>query len=207
MTDDAGDSPFTALGGPERDSLLRSRRYVLTALQGGELAFAPGTSREDIARLCADLALLVAGEIAGNAQFNRHLSSAEADEAAIARMQDEITELEMLALDDGVVPFPGGQPLPESAMRDGDVTGMPPEAARASLRLWRYVADVAVEGRRPRLPRAELRRVAEGLAGLVLGLVAGQHAAAGAAPEDAQEAAARHVLTQRDLYGSLGAGD
>ena len=84
---------------------------------------------------------------------------------------------------------------------------MPPAEVRLARRVWGYVADVAVQDGHPHLPAAELAEIAEGLAGLVLGLIAGQHAAAGAADGDAQEAAARYVLSQRDLYDSLDAAD
>jgi len=206
MDNHAGDSG-PSLEEADRAALLEIYRYMLATTQGRKIIIAPDMTREDVIGLCELLASRAASEAAGQLQAARNLSAAEARAESAAHLEDLIMNLELASLGDGTVPFPGGHVLPESAVPDGAVLDMPPAEVRASRRVWGYVAEVAVEDGHPRLPAAELAEVAEGLAGLVLGLIAGAHSAAGATPRDAEEAAAGYVRSQRDLYGSLDAGD
>ena len=205
MDDATGDSG-PALEEVHRAALLVIYRYMLATTQGRKIVIAPDMTREDVIGLCELLASRAASEAAGQLQAARNLSAAEARAESAAHLEDLIMDLELASLGDGTVPFPGGQALPESAMPDGALMDMPPAEVRASRRVWGYVADVAVEDGHPRLPPAELAEIAEGLAGLVLGLIAGTHAAARFGAGGGGEAAAWYVRSQRELYWSLDAG-
>lgn len=206
MDDAMGDGDLT-LEEVHRAVRLEVYRYMLATAQGREIIIAPSMTRDDVIGLCESIARFAASQMAGQLRAARDLCPGDARAECAAHLEELITELELASLGDGTVPFPGGQVLPESARPDGGLLDMPSAEVRASRRVWGYIADVAVEDRHPRLPRAELTEIAEGLAWLALGLIAGAYATAGTTTREGGEAAAKYVLSQRDLYGSLDAGD
>ena len=199
--DDQDEGGFKLLDRPGREITLNAHRWILAVLEGRNVVLGPETDPMAVRQLCGGLATVAAARMVAYARLERRLGDAEAHSESAAELRHAIAGLELLALGDA--PPQAGQPMPESP--GPDVPSMSPDEARIAARVWGYVAEVAVEGRRT--GGSVPAEIAENLAAILLGYITGTRVTAGMTQEDAAEAAARTVTSYRDLYGSLGAGD